>query len=97
MPNDMAKSKTSAAHGHIQGDTAAHRLRGRTVAASMPTIGGGGLAGLASVAVILFVAMIPFFAFRNLSLVLGADRLKSLLFGASGTDSRRLAAHVDRR
>lgn len=61
--------------------------RGQTVAASLPTLGGGGLVGLGSVAVILFVAMIPFFAFRNLSLVLGADRLKALLFGAPGTDA----------
>jgi hypothetical protein len=57
-------------------------LRGQSVAASLPQIVGGGLVGLASVSGILFVAMIPFFAFRNLSLALGVDRLKSLLFSA---------------
>ncbi len=39
--------------------------------------------GLVSAAVIMFVALIPFFAFRNLSLVLGADKLTGLLFGST--------------
>jgi hypothetical protein len=58
-------------------------IKGKTVAASLPTIGGGGLAGLLSAAVIMFVALVPFFGFRNLGLVLGADRLKALLFSSS--------------
>ena len=28
----------------------------------------------------MFVALVPFFAFRNLSLALGEDRLRALLF-----------------
>ncbi len=58
-------------------------IHGKAVTASLPSIGGGGLAGLLSAAVIMFVALVPFFGFRNLSLVLGADRLKSLLFSSS--------------
>ncbi len=58
-------------------------IKGKTVAESLPSIGGGGLAGLLSAAVIMFVALVPFFGFRNLSLVLGADRLRSLLFSFS--------------
>jgi hypothetical protein len=57
-------------------------FHGKTIADSLPSIGGGGLAGLLSVAVIMFVALVPFFAFRNLSLVLGEDRVRSLLFSA---------------
>ena len=56
-------------------------FKGETLRESVPVIGGGGLAGLLSVAMIFFVALIPFFAFRNLSRELGADRLKGLLFG----------------
>ena len=67
-------------------------IRGKTVAESLPSIGGGGLAGLFSAAVIMFVALVPFFAFRNLSLVLGEDKLTALLFGsASGTTESRPA------
>jgi hypothetical protein len=54
-------------------------------AASLPEIGGGGFVGLASVTLILFVALIPFFAFRNLKRALGADRMNTLLFGISAT------------
>ena len=57
-------------------------IHGRTVVESLPSIGGGSLVGLLSVTVILFIALIPFFAFRNLGLVLGQDRLISLIFGA---------------
>ncbi|HKI14943.1 MAG TPA: hypothetical protein VKA12_08045, partial [Roseiarcus sp.] len=42
-------------------------FRGKTIVASLPSIGGGGLAGLLSAAVIMFVALVPFFGFRNLS------------------------------
>lgn len=58
-------------------------FKGETLRASVPVIGGGGLAGLLSVAMIFFVALIPFFGFRNLSRELGADRLKAMLFGTA--------------
>ena len=52
-------------------------------AASIPTIGGGGLAGVVCVAVILFVALIPFFAFKHISRELGESQMKAMLFGAA--------------
>jgi len=63
-------------------------IRGRTVADSLPSIGGGGLEGLISATVIVFVALTPFFALRNLGYALGADRLWALVFGptAPSTD-----------
>ena len=39
------------------------------------------MAGLASVALILFVMLIPFFAFRNVSRELGRGRLEAMVFG----------------
>lgn len=56
-------------------------IRGETVADSLPSIGGGGLLGLVSASVIMFVALTPFFALRNLSFALGRDRLVALMFG----------------
>jgi hypothetical protein len=54
-----------------------------TVAESVPAIGGGGLAGVVCVAVILFVALIPFFAFRNVGRELGPGQLNAMLFGTA--------------
>lgn len=59
-------------------------VKGETVAASIPVIGGGGLAGLFSIAVLYFVALIPFFAFRNLGREIGERRLNAMLFGFAG-------------
>ena len=57
-------------------------VKGESIVASMPAIGDGGLAGLTCVAAILFVALVPYFAFQNVSRALGPDRLIELLFGA---------------
>ncbi len=64
-------------------------IRGQTVADSLPTIGGGGVLGLVSATVIVFVALTPFFALRNLNFALGADRLYALLFGAGDRGDRQ--------
>lgn len=56
-------------------------FKGETVAASVPAIGGGGFAGLLCVTLILFIALIPFFAFRNVDRALGEGRWRALLFG----------------
>jgi hypothetical protein len=61
-------------------------IHGESLAAAVPAIGGGGFAGLVCTAVILFVALTPYFAFRNLSRVLGPARLNAILFAtATGT------------
>jgi len=46
-------------------------------------IGGGGLAGLLSVATLYLVAQIPFFAYRNPGRELGPGRLNAMLFGTA--------------
>ena len=71
-------------------------IHGKTVADSLPSIGGGGLVGLLSAAVILFVALIPFFGLRNLSMAMGEGRLWAVIFeqpsGEEGERRRGAAA-----
>ena len=52
---------------------------GRTIARSFPDIGGGSLTGILSLGATVFVALIPFFAFREISRVIGPSELWSLL------------------
>jgi hypothetical protein len=65
---------------HVLEKTIDGLVRGKTIADSLPTIGGGGLTGLLSITVILFIALIPFFGLRNLSLAMGEGRLWSVIF-----------------
>lgn len=52
---------------------------GRTIAQSFPSIGGGSLQGILSLGATVFVALIPFFAFREISRVIGPSEFWSLL------------------
>jgi hypothetical protein len=65
---------------HVLEKTIEGLIRGKAIADSMPTLGGGGLAGLVSITAILFIALIPFFGLRNLSLAMGEGRLWSVIF-----------------
>lgn len=56
-------------------------IRGRTILESLPSVGGGGLAGLLSASVIMFVALLPLFGLRNLDLAMGSGRLRAMLLG----------------
>ena len=65
-------------------------IHGKTAMESLPSIGGGGLAGLLSASVIMFVALLPFFGLRNLSLAMGPGRLRTMLLGTRpGLDEKR--------
>ncbi len=55
-------------------------LHGSTLAGSVPVFGGGGFAGLVTVAAIMFVVLIPYFAFRDIGRALGPGELDKLLF-----------------
>ena len=80
---------------HVVEKTIEGLIRGKTVADSMPVIGGGGFVGLLSTTVILFVALIPFFGLRNLSLAMGEGRLWAVIFeqpSAEEGERRRGAA-----
>ena len=65
---------------HILEKTVEGLLRGETIGDSVPVIGGGGLAGFLSITAILFIALIPFFGLRNLSLAMGEGRLWAVIF-----------------
>ena len=65
---------------HVLEKTIEGLLRGKTIADSLPVIGGGGLVGLLSITAILFIALIPFFGLRNLSLAMGEGRLWAMIF-----------------
>ena len=55
-------------------------FRGKTIGESIPIIGGGTLSGVVFVGIILAVALIPFFAFREIGRVIGERELHSLMF-----------------
>jgi hypothetical protein len=64
---------------HILEEVLVGVIRGKTIAQSFPAIGGGSLQGILSVGTIVFVALIPFFAFREIGRVIGQHELRSLL------------------
>lgn len=53
---------------------------GKTISESFPEIGGGRLTGVFSAGAVIFVTLIPFFAFREISRVIGERELWSLIF-----------------
>ena len=55
-------------------------FKGKTIGESIPVIGGGTPIGVFFVGVILAVALIPFFAFREVGRVIGERELRSLMF-----------------
>lgn len=61
-------------------------VHGEPVAASVPLIGGGGIAGLLCVSAILFISLMPRFGFWSISRALGPGRMQRLLFGVRGHD-----------
>ncbi|MCX5516714.1 hypothetical protein C3941_17710 [Kaistia algarum] len=55
-------------------------VRGTAASESPFSFGGGGPLGLAIVVVILFVSLLPFFAFKNVMRVIGEERMRRILF-----------------
>jgi hypothetical protein len=66
---------------HMIEDTLIGVLHGETLSHSIPNIGGGKLQGILMVGIIMFVVLMPFFAFRELDRAIGTEALRSLLFG----------------
>jgi hypothetical protein len=56
-------------------------FKGKTIGESIPSIGGGSLSGIFFVGIILSIALIPFFAFREIGRVIGTRELHARLFG----------------
>jgi hypothetical protein len=57
-------------------------LKGKSLAQSAPELGGGTPAGILAIAVIMCVALIPFFAFKEIRRVYGGAEFDSLVFRA---------------
>jgi len=72
---------------HIVEKVVIGTMHGESAAASIPVIGGGGVGGLICVSLILFISLIPRFAFWSIGQALGPGQLRVLLFGARGHDS----------
>ena len=67
--------------------------KGETIAESIPAIGGGGLAGIASVGIIMAFALMPYFAYREIARVIGEEELRALILkrGAKVDKAQRTA------
>ena len=65
---------------HVLEKTIEGLIRGKTLTESMPVLTGAGLPGFLSITVILFIALLPFFGLRNLSLAMGEGRLYGMTF-----------------
>jgi hypothetical protein len=64
---------------HIVEEVIVGVFRGTPISESLPAIGAGSLKGLMCRAGIVFIALIPFFAFREIGRVIGKGELWSLL------------------
>jgi hypothetical protein len=82
---------------HVLEKTIEGLIRGKTLTESMPLLTGAGLPGFLSIAVILFIALIPFFGLRNLSLAMGEGRLYAMIFAnPSAQDGERRSGAASR-
>lgn len=59
-------------------------LRGTGVAPGDLSVGGGGLLGALIVSVMMFVCLLPFFAFKTVARAIGMDRMRQILFARPG-------------
>ncbi len=65
-------------------------FHGKSAAESLPQIGSGGLTGTLCVALLLCVALVPFFAFREIAAVVGEAEFRELMLGPAKTKQGRL-------
>jgi hypothetical protein len=63
-------------------------FHGKGVSESLPALGGGGLVGTLCVAAILCIALIPFFAFREIALVVGEAEFRTLMLGPANNERK---------
>ena len=67
-------------------------LKGESLAQSAPELGGGTPAGIAAIALIMCVALIPFFAFKEVRRVYGGAAFDSLVFKGRAAPSAKKPA-----
>jgi hypothetical protein len=67
---------------YIGEETAVGLFHGKSVAESVPQIGAGGLIGAVTIGVIMCIALVPFFAFREIARAVGTAEFRALMLGA---------------
>ena len=81
---------------HFAEEIAVGWWHGKSFTDSIPQLGGGGVKGTFVIGIILFVALIPFFFYRELCRVLGGANMYALLFNpASMPDYDVAVALID--
>ena len=63
-------------------------FNGKGVSESLPALGGGGPVGTLCVAAILCIALIPFFAFREIARVVGEVEFRTLMLGTVNNERK---------
>ncbi len=66
---------------YIAEEIAVGLFHGKTVAEGFPEIGGGGAVGVLTIGVIMGIALVPFFSFRELARVIGEAEFRTLMLG----------------
>jgi len=66
-------------------------FKGLSIEECIPSVGGGGMSGW--IAVIMFVVSIPFFPFKDVSRVIGKDKMPELFFKPTDPAGRRFRSH----
>jgi hypothetical protein len=59
------------------------QFHGKSAADSFPVLGGGGLIGPLCVTALLCIALVPFFAFREIARIIGEAEFRTLMLGPS--------------
>jgi hypothetical protein len=65
-------------------------FEGKTIAQSLPALGAEGLEVIFAAGAVIFVALIPFFAFKDVARAIGEREMRTLMFGR-GADRSRLS------
>ena len=65
------------------------QFHGKGIAGSFPALGGGGIAGTLSVTALLCIALVLFFAFREIARIVGEAEFRTLMLGPAGREMKR--------
>jgi hypothetical protein len=76
---------------HVLEKVVVDLISGKSDAAGMPSIGGGSWFGIASVWAIMAVSLLPFFALREISRVMGKGELWNIMFKRPARDLQSAA------
>ena len=65
------------------------QFHGKGVAESFPALGGGGVTGTLCVTALLCIALVPFFAFREIARTVGESEFRTLMLGPAKREMKR--------